>query len=253
MMASDPLRLSIRLVVVAGAMTFSALAVLASGLTARAQTPPGATAPKPPAAATDKPLHGEELAGAVCTSCHGPTGNSPDPQYPKIAGQKSYYLRTQLHDFKRGVRKSEVMAPLAAALSDTQIRELARFYSQQKVKPDAIKDRRLADLGSRIFHYPGRGVPACAACHSPGGYGPGMMGGRGMMGRGMMGGGMMHGGMMWNAAATPNLFGQHTGYITQQLNAFASGKRRATVMGPIAARLSPHERRAVAEYLSGRQ
>lgn len=241
-MASVPLHFSVRLIGLA------AVAMLASALAAHGQTAPGATAPKPPPAAADKPLHGKELANTVCTSCHGPIGNSPDPQYPKIAGQKDYYLRTQLRDFKRGTRKSEVMNPLAAALSDAQIAELARFYSRQQVKPDVIKDRRLADLGRRVFNYSGRGVPACAACHSPGGSGPGMMRGRG----GMMGGGM-HGGMMGNPAAVPNLFGQHAIYTVGQLDAFANGKRRATVMGPIAARLSPHERQAVAAYLAGRR
>ena len=84
-----------------------------------------------------------------------------------------------------------------------------------------------------------------------------MMGGGapGGMGRPMMGGGMMRGGMgmMGNTAAVPHLFGQHAGYTVQQLDAFASGKRRGAVMGPIAARLSPRERRAVAEYLAGRR
>lgn len=248
-MTSEPPRLSFRIIFVTCVIALAALALLASGPIARSQTQPGAAAPKSPAAA-DKPLHGKELADTVCTSCHGPTGNSPDPQYPKIAGQKDYYLRTQLRDFKRGMRKSDVMNPLAGALSDAQIVELARFYSRQKVMPDAIKDRKLADLGSRIYRYQGRGVPACAACHNPGGNGPGMgmMGGGGMMaGRGMMGG------MMRNTAAVPSLFGQHPGYVVQQLDAFANGERRATVMGPIAARLSPYERRAVAEYLSGRR
>ncbi len=250
-MTSDSQRLSFRLISLAGVITLATLTVLASQPPARSQTQPGAATPKPPAAAPDKPLHGKELADTVCTSCHGPTGNSPDPQYPKIAGQKDYYLRTQLRDFKRGTRKSEVMNPLAGALSDMQIAELARFYSRQKVKPDVIEDRKLADLGSRIFRFQGRGVPACAACHSPGGYGPGMgmMGGGGMM----MGRGMMRGGMMGNTAAVPNVFGQHAGYTVQELDAFASGKRRGAVMGPIAARLSPHERQAVAEYLSGRR
>ncbi len=74
-----------------------------------------------------------------------------------------------------------------------------------------------------------------------------------------MGGGMMHGGMgghmgmMGNTALVPRLFGQHATYTVAQLDAFASGKRRATVMGPIAARLSPHERQAVAIYLAGRR
>ncbi len=218
--------------------------LLASGLLmARAQTPSSSTE-KP------TPLHGQKLADAYCAGCHGPEGNSPDPQYPKIAGQKDYYLRTELRAFKRGTRKSDVMSGVASALSDAQIVELARFFSRQKVKPDTIKDRQVADLGSRIFRYAGRGVPACAACHGPGGYGPGMMGGRGGMMRGGGGGRM---GMMGNTAAVPNLFGQHAGYTVQQLDAFANGKRRATVMDPLAARLNPHERRAVAEYLAGRR
>lgn len=220
-------------------MTALAGTLLATSLLmARAETP-SSTPQKP------TPLHGQKLVDAYCAGCHGPDGNSPDPQYPKIAGQKDYYLRLELRAFKRGTRKSDVMAGVASALTDAQISELARFFSQEKVKPDTVKDRKLADLGSRIFRYQGRGVPACAACHSPGGYSPGMMmGGRG----GMMGGGM---GMMGNPAAVPNLYGQHPGYTAQQLDAFASGKRRGAVMGPIAARLSPHERQAVAEYLSG--
>jgi cytochrome c553 len=59
--------------------------------------------------------------------------------------------------------------------------------------------------------------------------------------------------MMGNTALVPRLFGQHAGYTVQQLDAFATGKRQATVMGPIAARLSPHERQAVAAYLAGRR
>lgn len=217
-------------------------ALLATGLLMAHAETPSSTPQKP------TPLHGQKLVDAYCAGCHGPDGNSPDPQYPKIAGQKGYYLRTELRAFKRDTRKSDVMSGVASALSDAQIVELAHFFSRQRVKPDTVKDHQLADLGSRIFRYPGRGVPACAACHSPGGSGPGMMGGRG----GMMGGGMM-GGMMGNTAAVPNLFGQHAGYTAQQLNAFANGKRRGAVMGPIAARLSPRERQAVADYLSGVQ
>ena len=249
-MASDPSRFPMRLVRPANAALLAALVVLASGLTVRGQEEHDADKPKLPSAAAVKPLHAKELAATVCASCHGPTGNSAEPDDPKIAGQKEYYLRLQLRGFKYGARKSDEMSPIAALLSDTQIDELARFYSRQKVKPDAIKDRQLADLGARIFQYRGRGAPACAACHSPAGVGRGMMGGRG---GGMMGGGMMRGGMMGNTAAVPNVFGQHAVYTAQQLDNFASGKRRGAVMGPIAARLSPRERRAVAEYLSGRR
>ena len=237
----------------ARAALLAATAALMSGsvVAGRAQT---ATAAQKPAAAPGTPQTAQQLAKGLCSACHGPDGNSPDAQFPKIAGQKASYLELQLRGFKYGGRKSDVMSPIAKPLSDKQIAALARLYSRQTVKPDAVKDRKLAALGARIFDAPGRGVPACAACHNPGGYGGGMMmGGRGgMMGGGMMHGGMM-GGMMGNPALVPNLFGQHAPYAVAQLDAFASGKRHATVMGPIAARLSPHERQAVAAYLAGRR
>jgi cytochrome c553 len=190
---------------------------------------------------SEQPLHGRKLAEAYCAACHGVDGNTTsDPQYPKLAGQKAYYLRQQLRAFKSGARKSDVMSGPAHAITDAQIRELARYYSDQPVKPDPVKDPRLAATGARIFQYASRAAPPCAACHGAGGYGPG----------GMMGGGGM-GMMMGNTAAVPNLYGQHAAYIVQQLNAFAKGTRPGTVMGPIAAAWREKDREAVAEYLSG--
>lgn len=206
----------------------------------------------PPPAKSSEPLHGRELVEASCAGCHGIDGSTTsDPQYPKLAGQKAYYLRQQLRAFKSGARKSDIMSGPAHAITDAQIRELARYFSGQPVKPDPVKDPRLADSGARIFRYASRRAPACAACHGAGGFGRGgMMGGRGM--GGMMGGGRM-GMMMGNTAAVPNLYGQHAAYIVQQLDAFASGARSGTVMGPIAAAWREQDRRAVAEYLSGRR
>jgi cytochrome c553 len=214
----------------------------------RAQQP----APSAPLAKPSEPLHGRKLVEANCAVCHGVDGSmTADPQYPKLAGQKAYYLRQQLRAFKSGARKSDIMSGPAHAITDAQMRELARYFSGQPVKPDPVKDPRLAETGARIFRYASRRAPACAACHGAGGFGRGgMMGGRGM--GGMMGGGRM-GMMMGNTAAVPNLYGQHAAYIVQQLDAFASGARRGTVMGPIAAAWREQDRRAVAKYLSGRR
>ncbi len=241
-----------------------AMFLLSVGGNARSQpaTPqsPAPSAKPPP---STPPLHGQKLADARCASCHGPDGNSPDAQLPKIAGQKELYLRLTLHAFKSGVRKSDVMAPVASALSDAQIAELAHFYSEREVKPDPIKDKQSADLGARIYRTATKDAPACATCHNPRsgslGPGPGMMGGPGapggMPGGPMMGSGMMQGGagMMSNTAAVPDLFGQHAAYTVQRLDAFASGKRKGTVMGPIAKGMSPQDRQAVAGYLAGQR
>lgn len=56
--------------------------------------------------------------------------------------------------------------------------------------------------------------------------------------------------MMPMMANVPRLNGQHSAYIVDQLNRFASGERPATMMGGIAASLSESDIRAVAEFLS---
>jgi cytochrome c553 len=61
--------------------------------------------PPSPKASVEPQLHGQQLAEANCASCHGVDGNSTDLQFPKLAGQKAYYIRSQLHAFKSGGAK----------------------------------------------------------------------------------------------------------------------------------------------------
>lgn len=188
---------------------------------------------------------GASLAASTCAACHGPMGNSSDPKYPKLAGQKNGYLRLQLEAFRSGVRPSEIMKGFAQTLNDDQIAALARYYSRQAQSADNGANGSDTQLGARIFRSSGRGRPSCAACHATGWLGA-------LFGGGMMGGGMMGGGMLrTNPAVTPQLKGQHAAYLVQQLDAFASGTRPSPVMGPMAASLTQSDRKAVAEYLSG--
>jgi cytochrome c553 len=68
----------------------------------------------------------------TCVACHGPDGNSPVPDFPKIAGQHYDYLLKALKDYKSGARKSPVMAPLVANLTQRDLEDLAAFYSSQR-------------------------------------------------------------------------------------------------------------------------
>jgi len=191
----------------------------------------------------------KQLVEERCAACHGTDGNGSeaDAKFPKLAGQTVAYLATQLTAFRTGARTSDLMSPQAHDLSDEQIVGLARYFSRQPVKPDAVTDQAIDDHGEQVYFTPRRGIPPCAACHSGGGLGPkGMMNGHGMMG-GMMGGM----GMMGNMGPVPNLGGQHAAYILAQLDAFAKGTRKATVMRAVASTLSEKNRKAVAEYLSG--
>lgn len=66
---------------------------------------------------------------AVCVACHGPEGISSNPMWPNLAGQQELYLVKQLKEFRDGVRKDPVMAPMAAGLSDEDIANLAAYYA----------------------------------------------------------------------------------------------------------------------------
>jgi cytochrome c553 len=81
---------------------------------------------------------GDAAAGkaksATCAACHGADGNSANPMWPKLAGQHVPYLEKQMKDFRDGRRKDPVMAPMAAALSDADIANLAAYFASQKQK-----------------------------------------------------------------------------------------------------------------------
>lgn len=68
----------------------------------------------------------------ICANCHGEQGISELALYPNLAGQKRLYLKQQLHNFRNGSRPSAVMAPMAKALSDQDIENLAEFYASLK-------------------------------------------------------------------------------------------------------------------------
>jgi cytochrome c553 len=68
---------------------------------------------------------------ATCTACHGANGVSRSPRIPNLAGQQPDYLVAQLHAFKSGTRKNDLMEAIAAQLSDTEMSALARYWSSQ--------------------------------------------------------------------------------------------------------------------------
>jgi cytochrome c553 len=67
----------------------------------------------------------------TCAACHGADGNSTAADFPKIAGQHYDYLLKALKDYKSGARKSPIMAPLVASLSQRDMEDLAAWYSSQ--------------------------------------------------------------------------------------------------------------------------
>lgn len=177
----------------------------------------------------------QQVAGQVCAACHAADGNSVATTNPKIAGQFPEYLHKQLTDFKpqpgkKPARESPIMTPMVANLSEADMKNLAAYYSGQKLKPAAAADKDLAALGQKIWRggIAATGVPACAGCHGPAGAGI--------------------------PAQYPRLSGQFAEYLAAQLKGFKDGARANDpngMMRGVAARLTEREIRAVAEYAAG--
>ncbi len=73
-----------------------------------------------------------EKKSKTCIACHGIDGNSDNKLYPRLAGQYQNYLIHALHSYKNGTRKNAIMNGFAALLSDEDIEDISKFYSEQK-------------------------------------------------------------------------------------------------------------------------
>jgi cytochrome c553 len=164
----------------------------------------------------------------ACVSCHGAAGNSTIVQNPKLAAQHEAYTIKQLHDFKTPQRTNAIMTPIAKALTDDDIKNLAAYLNVQVQKPGAARNKDTVELGKRIYRagIAEKNVAACAGCHSPNGAGV--------------------------PAQFARLAGQHQDYTVAQLFNFRTGARNNSVqMTTIAKRLSDDEIKAVSDYIAG--
>jgi len=199
------------------ALLLAALGLAACG--APAQAPQTMGAPPPDVAGT---VH-------VCSSCHGPGGDSVSSTFPRLAGQQKIYLIAQLTAFRDHARADPhaqtYMWGMAARLSDPMIAGLAAYYSAQAPVPGAPDDRLAAAAGRKIYTagIPAKGVPACIACHGVKGQGNGPI---------------------------PRLAGQHGAYVERQLDAFASKARANEIMHQTSKNLTSEQIRDVAAYVA---
>lgn len=178
---------------------------------------------------------GDPAAGqvntAICAACHGPDGNSPAPNFPKLAGQGERYLIKQLHDIKSGRRAVPEMTGMLNTFDDQALTDIAAWYAGQKPSVGAA-DPALVATGEKLFRGGdlGKGLPACTGCHSPEGAGNSL-------------------------AGFPHLGGQHASYVTKQLTDFREGNRNndgdSQVMRAIAAKLSNKDIEALGAYIQG--
>lgn len=97
--------------------------------------PAAAPAPVPttaPAAVGPGDAVSGQAKSAACAACHGVDGRGTAPLFPNLNGQKPEYLTVQLKAFRDGKRTDPTMAPMAMALTDQDIADLAAFYGGLK-------------------------------------------------------------------------------------------------------------------------
>ena len=85
-----------------------------------------------PAQAGDAAAGEATFSAMGCMGCHGPGGQSQMPDmFPTVAGLEEAYIDEQLKAFRSGDRENATMQPMAGALSDDDIANLATYLSAQ--------------------------------------------------------------------------------------------------------------------------
>src|SRR5437016_7283848 len=96
-----------------------------------------------------------------CFACHGPQGNSQNPDYPILAGQSWRYIYIELKDFKEGRRSDPQMTPMVANLSRDDMIDLGNFFAAQKQLPIKFSaDAAKVDAGRKTSD-----AVLCPMCH----------------------------------------------------------------------------------------
>jgi cytochrome c553 len=168
-----------------------------------------------------------KLATQVCSSCHGPGGNSQSPTFPRLAGQQQAYVLAQIKAFKSGERNEQeahdYMLGMTTLIDDATAESLARYFASQPPPKGIPGDPAAMAAGKKIFEQgiPGQ-VVACATCHGAHAEGNGIF---------------------------PRLADQHAAYIVRQLTVIQRNLRNSPVMHGIIKNLTPEEMKDVAAYL----
>jgi Cytochrome c553 len=80
--------------------------------------------------------HGAGSSIPACIACHGAKGEgNAAAGFPRLAGLPAAYIAAQLHSFAQGARVNSLMSPMAKALNDGQVTELADYYSSLPAPP----------------------------------------------------------------------------------------------------------------------
>ena len=158
----------------------------------------------------------------LCAACHGPDGNSTNPQMPSIAGQPKLFIETQLVLFREELRKSDQMLPVVKGLKDAEIVQLAEHFSKLPAKgmESGATDPALMKTGQERAK-----ALRCGICHLSDFSGQNQV---------------------------PRLAGQREAYLEGEMRAYRDGKRTGgdTIMAAALYGVGDADLKALAHFLS---
>lgn len=167
--------------------------------------------PVVPAMVPTNAKDGAVIFQTVCAQCHGAVGEGKvELKTPSIASMPSWYLHTQLKNFREGRRghdaadpQAYMMAAIAKALQPAQVEAVVTHVEKLPLVVPQGKDRDIADSdareGMRLFQ------ERCMECHRYNASGE-------------------------MAFGSPPLIGRQAWYLADQLKKFKS-RRRGAVHG----------------------
>jgi len=156
----------------------------------------------------------------VCAACHGESGVPTDKTIPNIWGQKRGYILNQLHDFKTGRRKNEIMAGIVASLSWTDMQDLSTYFAHKEwpdLKQQAASAEQVRSAMDVVYDV------NCMVCHQENYEGD---------------------------TVRPRLAGQSQEYLLKTMQDFRSGDRGNYIgMSALLRSAGDEQLKAVADYL----
>lgn len=204
-------------------------------------SPPNAVSGDEPAGYVYDADIGREIMG-LCAGCHGEFGQGGGGgEYPRLAGLPARYIAKQLRAFKSGEWENMAMAPYAneRELPEADILNISTYLAglelytrMPQVDPDLDSYAKLL-IAKRVLNIQRyEGDPAageavysreCRKCHGREGSGQ---------------------------ASTPQLAGQYSDYLAQQVTAYRTGKRESLKMKKPLQGLSDADLADILAYLS---
>lgn len=152
-----------------------------------------------------------------CATCHGADGNASNANTPTLAGQDARYFIKAMQAYQDGKRMHEKMSEAVAAISATEIKNLAAFYaSQEPVRRDV-----------RVPFTTAEWVQRCERCH----------------------------GLDGNSTDPrfPMLAGQNESYLRKAMQAYTSGVRSTSVMHSMAEPLSESDIERIVRHYAAQE